>query len=90
MKFSEETLEHAVIELFHENGIPHFNGETIHKEMSEVLLRNDLKQFLLNEYSDDPYKLIPFHQMPMTPLAISKRPPYTKSTPQQELIDKWL
>lgn len=50
--FNEDTLEQAVIELFHENGIPHLHGETIHKEMSDVLLRDDLKQFLMNQYSD--------------------------------------
>ena len=51
--FNEESLEKAVIELFRENGIPHVHGETIHKEMSDVLLRDDLKQFLLNRYSDE-------------------------------------
>jgi len=40
--FNEDTLEQAVIELFHENGIPHLHGETIHKEMSDVLLRDDV------------------------------------------------
>ena len=53
MKFNEETLEQAVIELFAAELIPHYKGETIHKEMSDVLLREDLKQFLLNQYADD-------------------------------------
>jgi type I restriction enzyme R subunit len=53
MKFNEETLETAVVELLQDNGINHFHGETIHKEMSDVLLRDDLKQFLLNQYSDE-------------------------------------
>jgi type I restriction enzyme R subunit len=53
MGFNEETLEKAVVELFQDNGINHFHGETIHKEMSDVLLRDDLKQFLLNQYADD-------------------------------------
>ena len=53
MKFNEDTLEQAVIELFRENGIPHVHGETIHKEMSDVLLRDDLKSFLLNQYSNE-------------------------------------
>ena len=48
MKFNEETLEQAVIELFAAEEIPHCKGETIHKEMSDVLIRDDLKQFLLN------------------------------------------
>jgi type I restriction enzyme R subunit len=53
MKFTEEKLEQAVIELFEAEQIPHCHGETIHKEMSDVLLRDDLKQFLLNQYSTD-------------------------------------
>jgi len=53
MIFNEETLEHAVIELFAVEQIPHCKGETIHKEMSDVLLRDDLKQFLLNQYAGD-------------------------------------
>ena len=53
MKFNEETLEKAVIELLEAQQIPHVHGETIHKEMSDVLLREDLKSFLLNQYSDD-------------------------------------
>jgi type I restriction enzyme R subunit len=54
MKFTEETLEKAVIELFEIQKIPHFNGSLIHrKEKSEVLLQEDLKQFLLEKYRDD-------------------------------------
>ncbi len=53
MKFNEETLEQAVIELFAEQQIPHVFGENIHKEISDVLLREDLKNYLLNEYNDD-------------------------------------
>src|SRR5688572_16347102 len=53
MKFTEETLEQAVIELIEAEQIPHRSGMYIHKEMSDVLLRNDLKQFLLNQYADD-------------------------------------
>src|SRR5438552_2637887 len=53
MKFSEDTLEQAVIELFAGQQIPHVYGENIHKEISDVLLRDDLKSYLLNEYSYD-------------------------------------
>src|SRR5882757_2054492 len=53
MKFTEEKLEQAVIELFEAEQIPHCHGETIHKEMSDVLLRDDLKQFLINQYGAD-------------------------------------
>ncbi len=53
MKFNEETLELAVIELFEAENIPHQNGKFIHKEMSDVLLLDDLKAFLFNQYSVD-------------------------------------
>jgi len=50
--FNEEALERAVIELFEGQQIPHVAGETVHKEMAEVLLRNDLEAFLLNRYAE--------------------------------------
>ena len=52
MKFTEETLELAILELFETEQITHHNGLHIHKEISEVLLKEDLKLFLLNQYED--------------------------------------
>jgi hypothetical protein len=52
-KFTEEKLEQAVIELFEAEGYKHFTGDQIHKEMTDVLLRDDLKQYLLNRYSSE-------------------------------------
>jgi len=51
--FTEETLEKAVVELFEAEGYPHVHGETIHKEMDDVLLRDDLRQYLHNRYADE-------------------------------------
>ncbi len=51
--FNESALEHAVIELFESVGIPHCAGTTIHKEISEVLLYDDLKHYLLHQYGAD-------------------------------------
>ena len=53
MKFTEAKLEKAVIELFEHEGYEYVNGEHIRKEISEVLLKEDLKQFLLNQYSNE-------------------------------------
>lgn len=53
MKFTEETLEQAVTELINAEEIPHTSGLSLHKEMQEVLLTEDLKQYLLNRYSHD-------------------------------------
>ncbi|WJW97220.1 type I restriction endonuclease subunit R [Priestia aryabhattai] len=53
MKFTEESLEHAVIELFEAENYQHQNGIYIHKEMNDVLLRKDIQTFLFNRYSED-------------------------------------
>ncbi len=52
MKFTEETLEFAILELFATEQIAHHSGLHIHKEIREVLLKEDLKLFLLNQYQD--------------------------------------
>ena len=44
--FNEHSLEMAIIELFTQQGYSYQSGETIHKELSEVLLRDDLRMFL--------------------------------------------
>ena len=39
------------MELFEQQGYNNVNGETIHKELSDVLLRDDLKLYLMDRYS---------------------------------------
>lgn len=51
--FNEDTLEQAVIELFEAEQIPHIHGNSVHKKLDEVLLRDDLEAYLINKYSDD-------------------------------------
>ena len=53
MKFTEANLEQANIELFEAENYPHKNGMHIHKEMSDVLLRDDIKAFLRDRYSKE-------------------------------------
>ena len=53
MTFTEQSLEHALIELFQSEGYTHVNGTYVHKELSDVLLREDIKQFLLNQYGSE-------------------------------------
>lgn len=53
MKFTEEKLERAVIELFEAEGFKHLTGNQIHKELSDVLFRDDLKAYLFNRYSSE-------------------------------------
>ena len=51
INFNEHSLEMAIIELFQDEGYIHLNGEQIHRERSEVLLIEDLRQYLLSRYS---------------------------------------
>jgi len=51
--FNEHTLEIAIMELFEQQGYSHVNGETIHKEKTEVLLRDDLRMYLMDRYADE-------------------------------------
>ena len=53
MKFTESSLELAIIELFQNEGYPHIDGSTIHKELSDVLIREDLVSYLLTRYRDE-------------------------------------
>ena len=49
--FNEHTLEMAIMELFRQEGYTYTNGEQIHKEQSDVLLRDDLRAFLRSRYA---------------------------------------
>lgn len=52
MKFTEATLEQAVIEIFNdaEVGIPHHPGGSLDRAPGEVLLKDDLRAFLSRRY----------------------------------------
>jgi type I restriction enzyme R subunit len=52
MKFTEEKLEHAFIELLANEGFPHFLGNTLSRSLEEVIIEEDLIQYLLNKYSN--------------------------------------
>ena len=51
--FNEHSLEMAIMELFEQQGYVYQNGETVHKELSEVLLRDDLRLYLQDRYQQD-------------------------------------
>ena len=53
MKFTEEKLELAFIELLGQVGIPHVSGATIVRNTKDVLLHDDLKAFLLKQYASE-------------------------------------
>ena len=51
--FNERTLEMVIMELFELQGYSYVNGETIHKEQTEVLLRDDLRMYLMDRYAEE-------------------------------------
>ncbi len=50
MKFTEEQLEKAVIELFKEEGFSYVKGQDIVRKIDDVLIKDDLKKYLQNQY----------------------------------------
>ncbi|MBK8701952.1 MAG: type I restriction endonuclease subunit R [Saprospiraceae bacterium] len=51
MKFTEEKLEKAFTELLSQEGFPHHLGITIPRKPDEVLIEEDLQNFLLKRYA---------------------------------------
>lgn len=50
--FNEHTLEMAIMDLFQQEGYIYTNGEEIHKELCDVLLRDDMKAYLRSRYAE--------------------------------------
>lgn len=53
MTFNEHALEMSIMELFEGEGYEHLVGNDIHREKSEVLLVDDLKNYLYTRYGAD-------------------------------------
>ncbi len=51
MKFTEASLEKAFTELLGQEGFPHHSGITITRKPEEVLIEEDLQNFLLTQYA---------------------------------------
>ena len=51
--FNEHALELSIMELFKDEGYTYLAGEQIHRERTEVLLADDLRQYLYNRYAKD-------------------------------------
>ena len=49
-RFNEHALELSIMELFRQEGYIYTNGEEIHKEVSDVLLRDDMRLYLRSRY----------------------------------------
>lgn len=53
MGFNEHALELSIMELFQDEGYTHLTGNQIHREKSEVLLIDDIRQYLSDRYASD-------------------------------------
>ena len=53
MKFTEDRLEQAIIELLAAEGYPHTLGEALDRSPDDVLIKSDLRQFLAARYQAD-------------------------------------
>ena len=53
ISFDESYLEKAFIELFEEEGYNHIFGKSIERSTNNVLLEDDLRDFLFNKYSNE-------------------------------------
>lgn len=51
--FNEHALELSIMELFKDEGYTYLAGEQIHRERTEVLLADDLRQYLYSRYAKD-------------------------------------
>lgn len=52
MKFTEEKLEHAYIELLEQEGYPHHLGNTLSRSEDDVIIADDLISYLLSRYEN--------------------------------------
>jgi len=53
MKFTEAQLEAAIIELLGEQGYPYVSGESLIRSKDQVLIKDDLRQYLSTKYKAD-------------------------------------
>jgi len=53
MKFTEAQLEAAIIELLSEQGFPYVPGGDISRDNDQVLIKDDLRQYLFTQYAGD-------------------------------------
>lgn len=52
-QFTEAQLEEAIITLFKQQGYEYTDGENIHRKYEDILLLNDLRQFLFSRYAEE-------------------------------------
>ena len=50
--FDESVLEQAIIDKFNNEGYEYVSGDNLHRELTDVLIEEDLKEFLSKKYFD--------------------------------------
>ncbi|MCM1259819.1 MAG: HsdR family type I site-specific deoxyribonuclease [Prevotella sp.] len=48
--FTESDLEHAIIQLFEQEGYNYVYGDDIHRKLEDIILVDDLRSFICNKY----------------------------------------
>ena len=56
--FNEASLEKAIIESLKNQEYEYVQGDDIHKELSDVLLRDDFKQYMMLNYDLTEFEII--------------------------------
>lgn len=87
-RFTEAQLEEAIIELFKNEGYEYVNGEEIHRPYEQILLENDLKQYLLNRYGDKSITIEELNEIIGRIDFISPSPLYEGSRETYRLINE--
>ena len=52
-KFTETTLEKAIIEMFEQQGYDYADGEKLHRKYEDILILDDLREYMLNRYENE-------------------------------------
>ena len=74
--FNESNLEKSVINLFLSQNYEYIHGSLLHKELSEVILLEDFREYLLRNYSDQQLDNDEIATITNKILNIKKRPLY--------------
>ena len=53
VNFNEHALEMSIMELFQDEEYTYINGKSIIRDMSDVLLADDLRKYLHDRYSSE-------------------------------------
>ncbi|WP_372934220.1 HsdR family type I site-specific deoxyribonuclease, partial [Mariniphaga sediminis] len=77
MKFTEEKLEKAFVELLENENFPHFHGGSIARAADEVLIEEDLLKYLLTKY----------HSKHLTPIEAKSIVLQLKTLPSSDLYE---